>query len=276
MAKDNREALRPYVADMAAVEKHILEAIERQRKDDDIQQFPDAAQWVGRVEGVLRRHVDNLDSHLKNFDGGGVAGTVKEALTGVLGTVAGLYDKVRKDTASRALRDDYTALSLAAISYTMLHTTALGLSQGTTAEPRPHGFEGSNTARDGGRGASSRRSCLKEPRLRGLRHLHPGRRAGRPQHPGGLAARKGALRRGRGLDRRLLHSLERSRNLRGRSRPARPAFLFQAVSDRPTLSAMPTRIRRSPEKGLRPCATSMLSSIRTSPRRQSNCRVFTS
>ena len=134
MAKDNREALRPYVADMATVEKHILEAIERQRKDDDIQQFPDAAQWVGRVEGVLRRHVDNLDSHLKNFDGGGVAGTVKEALTGVLGTVAGLYDKVRKDTASRALRDDYTALSLAAISYTMLHTTALGLSQGTTAE----------------------------------------------------------------------------------------------------------------------------------------------
>jgi hypothetical protein len=134
MAKDNREALRPYVADMAAVEKHILEAVERQRKDDDIQQFPDAAQWVGRVEGVLRRHVDNLDSHLKSFDGGGVAGTVKEALTGVLGTVAGLYDKVRKDTASRALRDDYTALSLAAISYTMLHTTALGLSQGTTAE----------------------------------------------------------------------------------------------------------------------------------------------
>jgi hypothetical protein len=134
MAKDNREALRPYVADMAAVEKHILEAIERQRKDDDIQQFPDAAQWVGRVEGVLRRHVDSLESHLKNFDGGGVAGTVKEALTGVLGTVAGLYDKVRKDTASRALRDDYTALSLAAISYTMLHTTALGLSQGTTAE----------------------------------------------------------------------------------------------------------------------------------------------
>jgi hypothetical protein len=134
MAKDNREALRPYVADMAAVEKHILEAIERQRKDDDIQQFPDAAQWVGRVEGVLRRHVDSLESHLKNFDGGGVAGTVKEAVTGVLGTVAGLYDKVRKDTASRALRDDYTALSLAAISYTMLHTTALGLSQGTTAE----------------------------------------------------------------------------------------------------------------------------------------------
>jgi hypothetical protein len=131
---DNRNSLRPYVADMAAVEKHILEAIERQAKDDDIRQFPDAAQWVDRTVGVLRRHVDELENHLKNFDGGGVAGTVKEAVTGVLGVFAGLYDKVRKDTASRALRDDYTALSLAAISYTMLHTTALGLNQGTTAQ----------------------------------------------------------------------------------------------------------------------------------------------
>lgn len=134
MADNNRDALRPYVADMAAVEKHILEAIERQSKDDDVRQFPEAAQWVDRTVGILRRHVDSLESHLKNFDGGGMAGTVKEAVTGVLGVFAGLYDKVRKDTASRALRDDYTALSLAAISYTMLHTTALGLRQGTTAE----------------------------------------------------------------------------------------------------------------------------------------------
>ena len=131
---DNRDALRPYVADMAAVEKHILEAIERQSKDDDIRQFPDAAQWVDRTQGILRRHVEELENHLKSFDGGSVAGTVKEAVTGVLGVFAGLYDKVRKDTASRALRDDYTALSLAAISYTMLHTTALGLNQGTTAQ----------------------------------------------------------------------------------------------------------------------------------------------
>ena len=32
------------------------------------------------------------------------------------------------------LRDDYTALSLAAISYTMLHTTALALNDQPTAE----------------------------------------------------------------------------------------------------------------------------------------------
>jgi hypothetical protein len=132
--KDNKEALRPYVADMVAVEKHILEAVERQRNDDDIKQFPDALQLVGRLETTLKSHVQALDALAEKFAGGGAASAVKEAVTGVLGAIAGLYDKVRKDTASRALRDDYTALSLASVSYGMLHASALGLSQGTTAE----------------------------------------------------------------------------------------------------------------------------------------------
>ncbi|HEX9945316.1 MAG TPA: hypothetical protein VGG03_25175 [Thermoanaerobaculia bacterium] len=132
--KDNRESLRPYIADMAAVDKHILEAVERQRNDDDVKQFPDALQILGRIESTLKSHVQGLESHLQGYEGGGIAGTVKEAVTGVLGAIAGVYDKVRKDPASRALRDDYTALSLASISNAMLHTTALGLSQGTVAE----------------------------------------------------------------------------------------------------------------------------------------------
>lgn len=136
--KDNREALRPYLADMAAIEKHILEAIERQQKDDDIRQFPEAHQFLDRIAGTLREHVQTLETHLGGFPGGGGASTVKEAVTGVLGAIAGIYDKVRKDTASRALRDDYTALSLATISYSMLYSTALGLRQGTSAEIALH------------------------------------------------------------------------------------------------------------------------------------------
>lgn len=132
--KDNREALRPYVADMVAVEKHILEAVERQRNDDDVKELPDALRLVGRIETTLKSHVQSLEAHLQGYSGGGAAGAVKQAVTGVLGAIAGVYDKVRKDTASRALRDDYTALSLASVSYGMLHATALGLSQGTLAE----------------------------------------------------------------------------------------------------------------------------------------------
>lgn len=132
--KDNREQIRPYVADMAAVERHILEAVERQRKDDAFKDFPQALGFLEKVEGLLKTHVESLETHLDSLPGGGVAAAVKETVTGVLGGLAGIYDKVRKDKVSRALRDDYTALSLAAISYTMLHSTALGLHQGTTAE----------------------------------------------------------------------------------------------------------------------------------------------
>ena len=132
--KDNREEIRPYVADMAAVERHILEALERQRKDDTYKDYPQALGLIDRLAGLLKTHVENLETHLGSLPGGGVAAAVKETVTGVLGGLAGVYDKVRKEEVSRALRDDYTALSLATISYTMLHSTALGLRQGTTAE----------------------------------------------------------------------------------------------------------------------------------------------
>lgn len=132
--KDNREALRPYIADMVALDKHIVEALERQQKDDDIKQFPNALQLVNKALGLLNQNVKTLESQLEGYGGGSAAGAVKETVTGVLGAIAGLYDKVRKDTASRALRDDYTALSLACVSTTMLHTTALGLRQGAVAE----------------------------------------------------------------------------------------------------------------------------------------------
>ena len=43
------------------------------------------------------------------------------------GLGAAAIDSVRKTKVSKSLRDDYTALNLAAISYTMLHATAVGL-----------------------------------------------------------------------------------------------------------------------------------------------------
>ena len=132
--KDAREILRPYVADMAAVQKHILEVVERQRNDDDVKKSPQALQLVSRLETTLRSQTASLEQHLTTFEGGSVSGAVKETVTGVLGALAGLYDKIRKDTVSRMLRDDYTALSLSSISLTMLHTTALGVTHAATAD----------------------------------------------------------------------------------------------------------------------------------------------
>ena len=52
----------------------------------------------------------------------------------LLGKAAGVIDLVRTEGISKSLRDDYAAFSLAAISYSMLHTTALGLGNRTVAD----------------------------------------------------------------------------------------------------------------------------------------------
>jgi hypothetical protein len=132
--KNQQEDLRPYVADMSAVVKHIEEAVARQKDDDDFKKIPQALDLVSRLDLVLLSQGKALENHLDKFPGGGVAGAVKSTVTSALGLFAGLYDKVRSETASRGLRDDYTALSLAAVSYTMLYTSALALNESSTAD----------------------------------------------------------------------------------------------------------------------------------------------
>jgi hypothetical protein len=129
-----QQTLNEHVTNMAAVEKHILEAIERQSGSDAVKRYPEARVLIRRIEDTLRRHIEALEEHNAASEGGGFAEALKEAVAGALGVAAGLYDQVRNEVVSRMLRDDYTALSLAAISYHMLHTTALGLRQAATAD----------------------------------------------------------------------------------------------------------------------------------------------
>ena len=71
--------------------------------------------------------------------GSTVTATVKTAVTNLLGDIAGLYNKIRKDPVSRILRDNYTALNMASLSYTQLYTTALAYhDQGVADTARKH------------------------------------------------------------------------------------------------------------------------------------------
>jgi hypothetical protein len=124
--------LRLYVNDMLAVDKHILEAIERQAADVRLQLFADVSVLVGDIAQTLRSQISELEPHVAAL-GGESGALLKTAVTSVAGAVAGLYDKVRKDPVSRMLRDDYTALNLAAISYGMLYTTGIALSDKAVA-----------------------------------------------------------------------------------------------------------------------------------------------
>lgn len=133
---ERKDTLRQYVSDMLSVEKHILEAVKRQVGDKRVKEHPEARELIHSIQQTTNRHVNTLDRHLTTLGGDkeSPAKPAKEAVTAALGVAAGLVDKVRTDKVSKMLRDDYTALNLAAISYTMLHTTGLALQDTDTAE----------------------------------------------------------------------------------------------------------------------------------------------
>lgn len=125
---DRTTILNDYVTDMAAVETHILEAVERQLASDDTATYPAAQRSLSSLRSTLQRHVRELEAYNERTPEGGIKEALKEAAFGALGVAAGFYDQLRQtDKVSRMVRDTYTATSLAAISYHMLYTTALAL-----------------------------------------------------------------------------------------------------------------------------------------------------
>lgn len=130
--RTNEDILQQYVSDMVALDKHIIEAIERQLGDDRIDAYAGVRSIITSMKTTLETQVSGLEQQLSSV-GGETSAPVKEAISAIAGIAAGLYDKVRHDPVSKMLRDDYTALSLASVGYTMLHTTGLALNHSGVA-----------------------------------------------------------------------------------------------------------------------------------------------
>lgn len=130
---ERQDSLQQYVSDMLAVERHMLPAFENQSKDDRLAKYPEARRLVNRIEATINSHINGLKQHLENL-GGDAASPVKSAVTAALGAAAAVIENMRTDPVSKNLRDDYTVLNLAAISYTMLHTTGRALMDDQTAD----------------------------------------------------------------------------------------------------------------------------------------------
>lgn len=120
------DTLRPYLNDMVALARDCVSVLEKQRQDERVKLDGATTELVGRIHTTMHAQLMTLEEHAAGF-GGESGAAIKEAVASVAGTVAGVYDKLRKHPVSRMLRDDYTALSLAAVGYEMLHTTALAL-----------------------------------------------------------------------------------------------------------------------------------------------------
>lgn len=135
MSRDANEAINSYITDMLALEQHIHKAINGQIEDLD-EDYPDVVRHLRVVEGEVEGHIDSLKSLMeRRAEGGqGLADVVKRAGSAVLGAGAAAIDFVRNEKLPKNLRDDYTATSLAAIGYVMLHTTALSLGDREVAD----------------------------------------------------------------------------------------------------------------------------------------------
>ncbi len=129
MARSRTEAINSYLTDMLALEEHILVAVKAQVKD-----FSDGPEVLvsalGSIHGTVEHHVSSLKKLIDLREAGAgntLAEAVKRAASVLAGAGAAAVDLVRNEKLPKNLRDDYTAFSLATVSYVMLLSTAMSL-----------------------------------------------------------------------------------------------------------------------------------------------------
>jgi ferritin-like metal-binding protein YciE len=127
--KQTNKTISDWLGDIVALESHVEEAMDRQLelKADD----PTLTQAIQRFHDSVRGSKQRAQAYQQQY--GSTAGNpVIKAGTNLLGKAAGMIDKIRNDSVSKSIRDDYTAYNHVAIAYTMLHTTAMALGDQAT------------------------------------------------------------------------------------------------------------------------------------------------
>ena len=116
-------SLQTYISDMLALEQHVRIPFESQLNDSDLAGYPGADTLMRRLRDLSSAHVAALEQTL-SAHGGHEAHPLKGGVSSVEGWFASAIDKMRKTKIAKALRDDYTAVSLCTVSYSMLLATA--------------------------------------------------------------------------------------------------------------------------------------------------------
>jgi phage-related tail protein len=126
----HRQTIADYIGDMTALESHIEEALDRQLME--VKDDPVALAVVRGFHDMVKQHRDTLKA-MEEKTGKTIGTPIKEAGAALFGKAAGIIDLLRTEGISKNLRDDYAAFSLAAISYSMLHTTSTALGDSRVA-----------------------------------------------------------------------------------------------------------------------------------------------
>lgn len=133
MAKKKHTILK-HLTNLKALEQEVSTAVERQRDDERIAKQDDTKNLLDQVGGTLATQIGRLGQRIDALGGETTTGELKEGLAKALGAIEGLWEKLREEPVSSALRDDYAALNLVAIQHTALHAVARALDDRTTAD----------------------------------------------------------------------------------------------------------------------------------------------
>ncbi|MBX7156868.1 MAG: hypothetical protein K1X66_00575 [Verrucomicrobiae bacterium] len=131
--KDKNQTLKQYVTDMRALDQYLLDITQTQAKDENLKRYPQAVSLINQIVFISQKHVASLDIQVTRFNVG-TRSAIKGTVTSIAGSAMGLINKMRSHEVSKMLRDDYTTLSISAISYTMLHTVGLALHDSIIAD----------------------------------------------------------------------------------------------------------------------------------------------
>jgi hypothetical protein len=126
MNDKHHSSLTQYLNDMLALERDIANAVRGQLEDERITAVPGLAGILGEIASGSESRIDRLKA-MSESEGGALGAALKETVTAVAGTLAGLYGKVREHPVARMVRDDVVALHLSATSYSMLLTLGLAI-----------------------------------------------------------------------------------------------------------------------------------------------------
>jgi ferritin-like metal-binding protein YciE len=121
-----QETLVKYLTDMYALESHLAQPLKSQDTDEDFGPYPAAKALVGRSLARTENAMSMLESLVTEM-GGDARGSFKAAVTAAAGAFAAAVNEGRTHHVTKKMRDDYTALSLVAVGYELLHATANAL-----------------------------------------------------------------------------------------------------------------------------------------------------
>lgn len=127
----SKKTLSDWIGDMVALETHIEEALDGQLKQ--LKDEPKALPAVQDFHVMVKRQRDAVKALQADY-GTTPGNPIIKAGSAILGKAAGVVDMLRAEGNSKSIRDDYTAFNLAAIGYTMLHTTATALGDQRVAQ----------------------------------------------------------------------------------------------------------------------------------------------